>query len=86
MVVTLNDDDIADILEIPSENELECLEEGSFPHPEYCDKYFTCTDQSGVLKVGGQTFHIWDKPVQYFTDEGDDLQTGGTLQPSVAGV
>ena len=52
VVVALNDEDIADILEIPQNDELECLEEGSFPHPVYCDKYFTCTTtQSGALQV-----------------------------------
>merc|ERR1711953_73476 len=52
VVVALNDEDIADILEIPQNDELECLEEGSFPHPVYCDKFFTCTTtQSGELQI-----------------------------------
>ena len=43
--------DEADIIELTEDEGLECLGEGSFPHPVYCDKYYTCTDQAGELKV-----------------------------------
>merc|ERR550525_1317708 len=42
--------DEVDIIELTEAEGLECLAEGSFPHPVYCDKYYTCTDQAGELK------------------------------------
>jgi len=42
--------DEVDIIELTEDEGLECLAEGSFPHPVYCDKYYTCTDQAGELK------------------------------------
>ena len=52
-VVLLETDlaDEVDIIELTEDEGLECLAEGSFPHPVYCDKYYTCTDQAGELKV-----------------------------------
>ena len=52
-VVLLETDlaDEVDIIELTEAEGLECLAEGSFPHPVYCDKYYTCTDQAGELKV-----------------------------------
>lgn len=45
--------DEVDIIELTEDDGLECLAEGSFPHPVYCDKYYTCTtDQAGQFKVG----------------------------------
>ena len=44
--------DEVDIIELTEDEKLECLTAGSFPHPVYCDKYYTCTEQSGELKVG----------------------------------
>ena len=53
-VVVLESDlaDEVDIIELSEDDALECLTEGSFPHPVYCDKYYTCTEQSGELEVG----------------------------------
>ena len=57
VVVLENDGEVSDladevdIIELTEAEGLECLAEGSFPHPVYCDKYYTCTDQAGELKV-----------------------------------
>merc|ERR1711990_743274 len=42
--------DQVDIIELTEDEALECLTEGSFPHPVYCDKYYTCTEQAGELE------------------------------------
>ena len=47
--------DEVDIIELTEDEKLECLTAGSFPHPVYCDKFYTCTEQSGELKAGSHS-------------------------------